>query len=278
MSSVPGLVCWVDVSTADPAGSRDFYAGLFGWTYQIDPDPGSGHYTTAVCGGGPVAGLAGVAVQPGQPLTWTVYLASADIMYTAEVFIQGGGQVLYGPADVPGRGRVLVGADPTDAVIGFWQPTPPWIFHTGDPGSLIWAELNTWNGPLADEFFASLFGYDQKQIGDRIQVDYTTWSRGGRTMLGRMQMYQDWAADLPAHWMPYFAVDPEIGTDAAVNRVLELGGQVNIYPYNTEFGRIARVTDPFGASFALVDPTKAQIVWKPPSNIAEEAAIVEEVD
>jgi len=261
----------MDVSSTDPAGTRDFYAGLFGWTYQIDPDPDGGHYTTALCGGRPVAGLAGVPVQAGQPVTWTLYLASTNIMYTAEVFAQWGGQVLYGPADVPGRGSVLIGADPTGGVIGFWEPDPPRVFHTADPGSLIWAELNTWDGAQADAFFANLFGYHQEQIGDGRYVDYTTWSRGGPTMLGRLQMTEEWAApEIPAHWMLHFAVDPQIGTDATVNRVLELGGRVDIYPYDTELGRIARVADPYGAGFALID-SSARIV-PPPTSISDEAS------
>jgi hypothetical protein len=40
-SFIPGSVCWIDVSSTDPAGSRDFYGGLFGWTYRIDPAAGS---------------------------------------------------------------------------------------------------------------------------------------------------------------------------------------------------------------------------------------------
>jgi uncharacterized protein len=253
----PGSVCWIDVSSTDPAGSRDFYAGLFGWTYQFDLDPGRGHYTTALCGARPVAGLAGVPVRAGQPVTWTLYLASANIDHTGQVFSQRGGQVLYGPAVVPGQGRVLIGADPTGGVIGFWQPTGWWIFHTTGPGSLFWAELNTWDGPRADEFFADLFGYRQQQIGDGRYVDYTTWSLAGRTVLGRLQMNQGWAApESPAHWMLHFAVDPQFGTDAAVNRVLDLGGGVDIDPYDTELGRIAQVADPSGASFALIDPSR----------------------
>jgi uncharacterized protein len=253
---IPGSVCWIDVSSTDPAGSRDFYAGLWGWAYRIDRHPGRGHYATALCGGRPVAGLAGVAVPAGQPVAWTLYLASANIMHTAAMFARRGGRVLDGPADVPGQGRVLIGADPTGGVIGFWQPTGWWMFHTADPGSLFWAELNTWDGARADKFFANLFGYRQQQIGDDIDVDYTTWSGGGQTMLGRVQLNEDWAdPHIPAHWMPYFAVDPQTGTDAAAGRVLELGGRVDIDPYDTELGRIARVTDPCGAAFALIDPT-----------------------
>ena len=252
-SFIPGSVCWAAVSSTDPAVSRNFYAGLFGWTYQVDRNPGRGLYTTALYAGRPVAGLA--AVPAGQPVTWTLYLASVNVTHTSEVFGQWGGQMLYGPADVPGQGRVLIGADPTGAVIGFWQPATPWMFHTAGPGALFWAELNTWEGARADALFANLFGYRQQQIGDGIEMDYTTWSRGEQIMLGRLQLNEDWAApDTTAHWMLHFAVDPQTGTDAAVNRVLELGGGVDIDPYDSELGRIARVVDPCGAAFALIDP------------------------
>ncbi len=256
-SFIPGSVCWIDVSSTDPAGSRDFYAGLLGWTYRINLDRGRARYTTALRGGRPVAGLAGVPVPAGQPVTWTPYLTSANIERTAAVFGRWGGRVLYGPADVPGQGRVLIGAEPTGGVIGFWEPAVWWMFDAINPGALFWTELNTWDGARADEFFANLFGYRQQQIGDGIDVDYTTWSRGGRTMLGRLQMNEDWATPgIAAHWMLHFTVDPQTGTDAAVTRVLELGGQLDIGPYNTEWGRIARVQDPSGAAFALIDPTQ----------------------
>jgi predicted enzyme related to lactoylglutathione lyase len=88
-------------------------------------------------------------------------------------------------------------------------------------------------------------------------------------MLARLQMNEDWARDIPAHWMLHFAVDPQVGTDGTVNRVLDLGGRVEIYPYDTELGRIARVADPSGANFALIDPTVR--VVPPPTSIADES-------
>jgi predicted enzyme related to lactoylglutathione lyase len=273
-SSVPGSVCWIDVSSTDPAGSRDFYAGLLGWTYRINLDRGRGRYTTALRGGRPVAGLAGVPVPAGQPVAWTLYLTSADIERTAAVFERWGGRVLYGPADVPGQGRALVGADPTGGVIGFWEPAGWCMFHTTDPGALFWAELNTWDGARADEFFANLVGYRQQQIGAGVDVDYTIWSRGGHTMLGRLQMNEDWAAPgIAAHWMLHFTVDPQIGTDAAVTRVVELGGRVDIDAYDTELGRIARVQDPSGAAFALIDPTQR---LEPATDLAAGSARVDD--
>lgn len=273
-SFIPGSVWWIEVSSTDPAGSRDFYAGLFGWSYQSQPDPRGGHYTTALLRGRPVAGLAGVAMPAGRPVAWTLYLTSANIEYTGEVVSQWGGRVLQGPVDVPGQGRALIGVDPTGAVIGFWRPAAPRLLHTTDPGSLFWAELNTWDGPLADEFFAKVYGYHQEQIGDGASVDYTTWSLGGPTMLGRLQMNEGWAApDTAAHWMLHFAVDPRTGTDAAADRVLQLGGRVDFNPYDSELGRIARVADPFGAAFALIDPTQR---LEPATDLAPGSARVDD--
>jgi predicted enzyme related to lactoylglutathione lyase len=271
---IPGSVCWIEVSSADPVGSRNFYTGLFGWTYRIDRHPSRAHYAIALRAGRPVAGLAGVAASATQPVTWTLYLASANVGRTSQVFGSLGGRILYGPADVPDQGVVLIGADPTGAMIGFWQPAQRWTLHMAGPGSLHWAELNTWDGARADKFFANLFNYRQQQIGDGRYVDYTTWSRGGQMMLGRLQMNEDWVAPgTPAHWMLYFAVDPRTGTDAAVNRVLALGGRVDLDPYDTELGRIAWVTDPSGAAFALIDPTRA---LEPATDLAVGSARVDD--
>lgn len=256
VSFVPGSACWIDVSTSDPAGSREFYAGLFGWTYRIDPDPRRDRYTTALIGNRPVAGLTGIAAPAGHPVTWTLYLNSANVAHTAMVIEELGGQVRHEPKEIVGWGSMLIGMDPTGGEIGFWQPATPWIFHTVDPGSLVWAELNTRDGLRADEFFVKLFGYRQRQIGDGIEIDYTAWSLGDYTLLGRLTMTKEWPSDAQAHWMLYFAVDPATGTDGAVNRVLELGGQVKIYPFDSSFGRIAVVQDPSGATFSLIDTTQ----------------------
>jgi uncharacterized protein len=255
-SFIPGSVCWVDVSSTDLVGSRDFYSGLFGWTYQVVSHPGREQRTIALCGGRAVAGLVGVAVQASRPAIWTLYLASANVMRTAQLLRRRGGRLLSGPTTVPGQGRVLIGVDPTGAEIGFCQPTRSWVFGRTDPGSLYWAELDTWDGARADAFFAELFGYQQQQIGDGINVDYTIWSTDVDTMLGRLGTNEGWAdPDCAARWMLHFAVESRIGIEAAAHRVLALGGRVDSDPYDTELGRIARVADPSGAAFALIDPT-----------------------
>jgi uncharacterized protein len=59
----------------------------------------------------------------------------------------------------------------------------------------------------------------------------------------------EWPADLPAHWMVYFAVaDP----DATVARLTELGGAVRVPPSDIPIGRFAVVADPQGAFFSII--------------------------
>lgn len=272
-SVVTGSVCWVAVSSTDPADSRRFYNGLFGWTYRIDSPAGRGQEMTAWCGGRPVASLATVPARARQA-SWTLYLATANLAHSVQMLRAWGGRVLTGPTRVPGRGTIVIAEDAVGAVIGLCHPARwPRLGRAG-PGSLYWAQLDTWDGPGADACYAALFGYHQHQIGDGLDVDYTTWSQYGHPLLGRLRMHPDWAhPHQTAQWMLHFAVDPQMGTDAATDRVLALGGQVDIDPYDTEFGRITRVTDPCGAAFALIDPTNRA---DPTSDLAAGTARVDD--
>jgi predicted enzyme related to lactoylglutathione lyase len=98
-SFISGSVCWADVSSTDLAASPEFYTGLFGWTYEIDSYPGREQHLTALCGGRPVAGLSGVGVQAGHPVAWTLYLASSNVMRTAQVLRRWGAGCCWGGPD-----------------------------------------------------------------------------------------------------------------------------------------------------------------------------------
>ena len=52
----------------------------------------------------------------------------------------------------------------------------------------------------------------------------------------------------PSHWLVYFGV---ADADAAIDTLLKLGGTVRRPAEDTPFGRMAVVTDPFGAPFAV---------------------------
>src|SRR5260221_8809008 len=47
---------WLDLSSSDPAGSREFYSKLFGWNIEVNPDPQYGGYGMGRIAGKDVAG------------------------------------------------------------------------------------------------------------------------------------------------------------------------------------------------------------------------------
>ena len=53
----------------------------------------------------------------------------------------------------------------------------------------------------------------------------------------------------PPGWTIYFGVDD---TDAALERIVELGGSVTQPAADTPYGRLARASDPTGTAFKLM--------------------------
>ena len=39
ITSTVNRPAWVDLASSDAAASRDFYAKLFGWQVEVNPDP-----------------------------------------------------------------------------------------------------------------------------------------------------------------------------------------------------------------------------------------------
>lgn len=244
-----GAPCWADLNTPDLEGARRFYGGLLGWTFD-EGDPEMGHYAMCRRDGKTVAGIA--PMMPGQdmPTMWSVYLKSSDVEETARKISANGGTILAPPMDIPGAGRMLFALDSTGAAFGAWQPES----HTGaelydETGAMCWHEVNTREGAKADAFYGELFGYTQEQVGDGESFDYTVYSIDGKAWGGRMQMTAEWA-DMPPHWMTYFAVD---NCDKAASTVTELGGKLKHGPFDSPHGRIAVVADPYGAVFSIID-------------------------
>src|SRR6185503_19845750 len=48
---------WVDLSSTDTDGSREFYSKLFGWQVDVNPDPQYGGYGRATIDGQDAAGI-----------------------------------------------------------------------------------------------------------------------------------------------------------------------------------------------------------------------------
>jgi uncharacterized protein len=248
-SYAAGTPCWVDLGVPDVAAAVAFYGGLLGWTGVPGP-PETGGYVMCQLGDAAVAGIAPLMAE-GQPSVWTTYFATDDLDGTAGRVGEAGGQVLMPPMDILDIGRMGVFMDPSGAAFGGWQKgTFAGAGVVNEPGALTWNELMTRDVDAAIEFYAAALGLGLKANEVDGRIAYREWLVDGASIAGMMSTEgEQFPADLPPHWMVYFAV---ADVNASVETATELGGSVSVPPTQVGVGTFAVVRDPVGAFFAVI--------------------------
>ncbi|MEU6576607.1 VOC family protein [Streptomyces sp. NPDC046805] len=252
---VDGAPDWIDVGTPDIDGALAFYGGLFGWQFR-SAGPDAGGYGFFQLDGRTVAGGMQIGAEQGPP-SWTVYFQSADAQATAKSAEQARGRVLIPPTDVMGEGHMAVLADPAGARFGLWQPgRTKGVAVAGHRGSLSWVELYTPDIAAAAAFYHRTLGLETSAVpfpgGTYTCVNPA--EGGEEAMFGGMVRLGDdpteAEAGTGAYWLPYFDVEDP---DAVVAKARELGGTVRMPATTLEgVGRMAKLTDPYGARFAVI--------------------------
>jgi predicted enzyme related to lactoylglutathione lyase len=239
---------WIDLGTSDVEAAARFYNSLFGWEYQ-SAGPDTGGYGFFTLGGKMVAGV-GPLMSEQQPVVWSTYIDTADADATVARAREAGGTVIVEPMDVMDVGRMAFLLDTTGAAIGLWQPKT----HTGaelanEPGAFTWNELATRDIAAAKTFYKAVFGWDGDTHDMGAAGSYTEFKIGDRTVAGMREIGANDPAEMPAHWLVYFAV---ADTDSAVETAGRQGGNVLVPPMDIDPGRFSVLTDPQGAPFAII--------------------------
>ena len=115
-----GAMGWNEVMTNDSDKAIAFYTELFDWT--TESFPGQEGYTLFKKGDQSTAGCMQVQT-PGQPPAWMLHFQSSNVDQVVEKVKTAGGQVLMGPEDIQGVGRVAVTTDPQGAFFGAYTPS-----------------------------------------------------------------------------------------------------------------------------------------------------------
>jgi len=247
-----GKVIFVELVTPDLAVAKQFYAGLFGWTYR-DIQAGGIEYAEAFHDGRPVAGLIHKDVPAGehrQP-AWLSFFAVGDVDAAKKIALQNGAKVLFEPHDIPDRGREAVFADPQGAVfvvLASSSGDPPDVLAT--PGEWIWSSLITSDPDTDAAFYQKLFNYEVFELPAK---------PGAQHLLLASDDYARASVNTPpanrpklhSHWLNYVHVE-----DAAkmAAKVVALGGRVLVEPrVDRHGGKVAVVADPLGAPFGLLE-------------------------
>lgn len=120
-------------------------------------------------------------------------------------------------------------------------------------GSFIWYELLTSDHGRAKAFYDAVVGWDIEPAPAG-PLDYRMIRTGGSNAGGVMQI----SDEMRQHgarptWLGYIGVDD---VDNSVDEVVSRGGKVMMPAFDVpDVGRIAMVTDPWGAPFYLMRPT-----------------------
>jgi hypothetical protein len=245
-----GTFSWVENATTDQAGAKRFYSDLFGWEYDDSPVGDGIYYSMAKLGDHYVAAIA--PQQPdeqamGVPPHWNSYITVDDVDSVSARVEEVGGTLYAPPFDVMDVGRMSALADPTGAVVYLWQAKR----HIGAglvnvPGAFCWNELGTRDPDVAQQFWSGLLGWEFERI-EAGPVDYWTIRNAGRPNGGMHRMGDETPADVPSHWLVYFAVESidEAAPKAAGTIVpkTQAGGE----------NSFAVVSDPAGATFGLFE-------------------------
>jgi predicted enzyme related to lactoylglutathione lyase len=246
----PGTPSWVDLATPDIDAAKRFYGELFGWdAEESGPVEETGGYEFFLKGGRRVAGV-GSLMTEGQPPVWSTYFATDDVDALAWRVADAGGTALMEPMDVSDAGRMAFFAHPAGGMFGAWQAGA----HSGaelvnEPGALAWNTLITPEIEVAAAFLETVFGLRAKtqQFGDQ---DYTILTIGDDSVAGVMRPPPGMPEGAPAFWGVSFAV---VDAEATAALAIERGGSMLQEPMEMPgVGRIATVTDPWGASFSVV--------------------------
>ena len=120
----PGAMDWFELATNDAEKAGEFYEKVLGWEVKTE-DFGGTEYTTCWSGESAVAGILPAASLPeGVAPNWSVYFAVEDCAATVEKATSSGGELVFGPQDMPSVGQFAGLRDPQGAAFAVIQPAP----------------------------------------------------------------------------------------------------------------------------------------------------------
>lgn len=130
-------------------------------------------------------------------------------------------------------------------------------------GMFSWIDLGTTDLEAAHAFYSALFGWTPDNQPLPGGGSYTNFRLDGYTVAGAAEMLPEMKANgVPPAWTSYVS-HSDIDTVAA--RAAEAGGTVFFEPMDVmEYGRMAILGDPTGASFGL---------WQPKAHIGAQVSI-----
>jgi uncharacterized protein len=123
-ASQPDEFTWCELLTTDHQAAFAFYSQLFGWKQSGEMDMGPmGQYLIYRNAGGDrdLGGMFTKSKDMPMPPTWFHYVHVKELDATLERATAKGGQVMNGPMEIPGGGRIVQLLDPQGAAFALHE-------------------------------------------------------------------------------------------------------------------------------------------------------------
>jgi predicted enzyme related to lactoylglutathione lyase len=121
-----GALCWNELNTQDPDGSKRFYEQLFGYEEFELETPGGARYDVLTLDGHPALGVLGL--EPGLipliPARWLAYFSVSDLDAALQAVLALGGTIVIRPSRTR-HGRSAVVRDPQGAAFCMSELSEP---------------------------------------------------------------------------------------------------------------------------------------------------------
>ncbi|GAA3279512.1 VOC family protein [Dactylosporangium vinaceum] len=239
----PGTPCWAELVSPDVAAAERFYGALFGWGRNAD-----GHFTL---GGRAAAGLR--EGRAGSSGAWLISVSTDDPAAAAATVERSGGAVRVAPASVRDLGTTAVFSDAGGALFGIWLRSRFVGAQVSyEPGAICWYELATHDLDRTGAFYKEVFGWHTVEADSEGQP-YFEFHHHHDTVGGLVPIDERFPPGVPDHWTVAFMVED---ITAACERATELGGSVARGPQPASAGYYARLADPTGGHFAVIEFTE----------------------
>lgn len=254
----PGRWVWADLVTSDVARAADFYAKVFGWTFETyggkdDRDT----YTLVLADGQPIGGMVfdarPAAKDTGEPAPsrWIGLVSVPDVPAAAQAAKASGGRVLLEPQSLGQRGETAVLADAAGALFAVVRAAsgdPP--DYAADLNEWVWIDLWTPDVEKSAAFYRSVVGYEVQPVdtnGETVTRSGSVHLLSGGTLRAGIMPRRD--GKTTSAWLPYVRV---ADAAAAVDRARAAGGRVLLEPTPVGAASVAIIADPTGAPLGVV--------------------------
>jgi predicted enzyme related to lactoylglutathione lyase len=114
----PGSIVHVELHSADPAKSKQFYGEVFGWKFEERPEM---NYTLWKAANDPAGGL--MQTMEGRPPQVLNYILSNSVEESLRQIEDAGGIVMQPKMEIPGQGWWALFQEPGGTVMALFEAT-----------------------------------------------------------------------------------------------------------------------------------------------------------